>query len=641
MLHASRNFLKSDLISLTNISELGKSKTSPVESDLSDSFDLSTGLNSYDNNFLEQRSPNLNVDDLDYRDALKERSGNSFSPDNKEDVCAVTGYFGNDFVEAKRIKHDTRVEEATGKKVNIDHKSKIANGIEYGRTGRKQKTFTKKSQRSMRNQLSMINLDKLKGKNRPLFVVLTMGDDAGGKEIKDGLNRLKRCFADHPDYKEFTGMWKLEFQENGKEHIHILLMGHPFLDHNWLAEKWHECLYRDPVIRKKNKDHLDAGTSVGKVHGISRKEMSKEAFKEGQQEIREQKFKKLEGKHGAYKKIMNYLTKYVTKMEDNVPDDWDSGGFWGYWNLKKFRTLQDPYEVEVTKEQYEDLNKARNRKRNNKRRDQVKADPNMNFIIKEERRESPVKRLAGEEVTEVTDGNGKLVGKLDESYCGNTSDGRRYIGGGNGRFKIYSNEEDGSQEYVTERISKVYTPGSTGDDDVFVGTLVEERTDRVTDPNKTVTEAEYDALKEEAESDGTYRSLTFDSTNNIEFITTDNGVLVRKKCPDFGIDHWDFEVNYDSKFLLINKDGEVIAEYDKFKDFDGLVLENEEKIYENWSLYDMDFEELLVEAFPDCKFELVGKFVTSFNKDNSIKQEVFKCKLVIYNKQEETLAIAS
>lgn len=62
--------------------------------------------------------------------------------------------------------------------------------------------------------------------------------------------RLKRA------YPECTGLWKLELQERGAPHFHILAYGRGHIPNRWLSIAWYE------VVASGDSRHLAAGTRV-------------------------------------------------------------------------------------------------------------------------------------------------------------------------------------------------------------------------------------------------------------------------------------------------------------------------------------------------------------------------------------------
>ena len=605
MLPADRtSFLLDDFFNITLTDKLVEENIGTIGSPKGDPFDLSIvpkldGISSQEN-----KIPKLDLEDKNYRNSLHDRTKNSYDPANKETNSYVDIYDGGGFIAGEMYQTDIRTHD----EVKDNYKSKVHGDLDSGRTGRYIEEFSYKAQRAMRNALCKVNLNVLEGRDRPLFITLTLADDIQGKgmseKCKKALQRFKKKLSKHPEYKDLTGMWKVEFQKNRKAHYHLIVWGVPFVSHEWLAETWHECLYPDPIIREKNKKHLASGSSIGKIHGVSKKKFSKKEFREGQEKVDigelEEKYKRVKGRNGAFRKASNYLTKYLTKDETDVPDDWENSRFYGYINIKKFKTFCNRIRIKTTKEQQEKIQRAKVEIFNDRKRMAVHMSPNLKFVMKYDGIRLPIT----EEVESDEYGNTftYATDELGDKIYGTELDARRFVGGGDRGYEIQYDDDDNGERiwnkpYVTELHTKVYKPeliknddGINSWNDVYVGTLVE---DREWKPEK------------------------------------DNP-------PILSFDH-----NYKSRFVLISDVGEVIGEYPDYKSFPGIKLDCEDRIYSNWSAYGITFEEVITKAYPNCTFELVGSFVTSFNKDNSIKEEYLECKLVIHKQEQMQLEKAS
>jgi hypothetical protein len=114
------------------------------------------------------------------------------------------------------------------------------------------------------------------------------------REWKDELRafreRVRRQFGD-----EVSGLWKLEFQERGAPHFHVLVY---FPDgvsvgwlRKWVSRSWYE------VVGSGDPKHLKAGTNVSRVYGQAGK-------------------------------LMRYLSKYMAKEQAT---ERPTGRIWGLW----------------------------------------------------------------------------------------------------------------------------------------------------------------------------------------------------------------------------------------------------------------------------------------------------------------------
>lgn len=118
-------------------------------------------------------------------------------------------------------------------------------------------SFTHRSRAAMLRTCAMLNKEKCVG---ALFVTLTyhLPDswESGGPEqwkrhLEEFYRRLSR------KWKAASYIWKLEPQERGAPHFHLMVFGVKFLPHQWVAQTWHD------IVNGKNLDyaHLIAGTS--------------------------------------------------------------------------------------------------------------------------------------------------------------------------------------------------------------------------------------------------------------------------------------------------------------------------------------------------------------------------------------------
>ena len=129
-----------------------------------------------------------------------------------------------------------------------------------------------------------------------LFLTLTYQNHLPGpQEAKRDLDvwwkRLKRRFPG------LSAVWKLEPQERGHPHFHLLVFGTRFIDAQWLSSIWHE------VTAETAAQHEKAGVDV-------------------------------EGHVNLDSKIQAYMAKYMAETYDGWPDgggeEWkEMGRWWG------------------------------------------------------------------------------------------------------------------------------------------------------------------------------------------------------------------------------------------------------------------------------------------------------------------------
>ena len=132
----------------------------------------------------------------------------------------------------------------------------------------------------------------------PLFVTLTYPESWPGEwqHWKEHLNRWWNHCVERK-WKCAASVWKLEPQERGAPHFHLMIWGIPFMPHEWLAQSWYE------IVGSNDPRHLKAGTSVERVR--------------------------------SYKGVMSYCGKKYLGKEVRMPKGWENvGRFWGVMGRK-------------------------------------------------------------------------------------------------------------------------------------------------------------------------------------------------------------------------------------------------------------------------------------------------------------------
>lgn len=150
-------------------------------------------------------------------------------------------------------------------------------------------------------------LHQLKFK-RITFVTLTypavFPDDV--RESKAHLKEYRRRFEIL--YGKIQTVWRLEFQERGAPHYHLMLLDAPFIP----IEDWREIWYN--VVGSGDENHRLIGTDVRLVTGSDSPAL-----------------------------VASYLGKYLGKVDQSSGDlqKRNVGRFWGSWNIE----IPEPIEI--------------------------------------------------------------------------------------------------------------------------------------------------------------------------------------------------------------------------------------------------------------------------------------------------------
>lgn len=609
---------------------------------------------------------NVSVVENDYR---SERLQSAYNPDYKEDVCVFNWWDGATYCESKKYKYDTREHEATGVKIPVPLKSKI--GDDLGRTGRHIKEFTRKQQKHMRSELCQLNIKRMP--YSPLWIDLTTTTyvhklqesgitNAVSDFCKSALKRWKERVRTHDQYQHLTGMYKWEFTKSELPHLHLMawfdkwtgdpsFKEHEFIDLDWFALNWFESLFPTKELQEENIDHLQAGTRVEKVRGYSKKYAQRklvnkvEAYSQDKlekdlkelQEMSESNFTdamKMEGKGGAWEKASNYLTKYITKDNQDTPEGWGNSRFHGLINRNCFKSYQTKVSWETTTEQREKIHTALVQIENEKIIKHVELSKKLEYLIKRGEKRIYVQLvdhlgicLDGTE-DELNDMEGGILrtfherwqenyqpedlidedGKPKRDRWGNLLEVKRYKGKVFYDDEEFLDEEGNPKQYVLEFFDHVYdTDGN------FIGVYEDATT--------------WTKVMETDE-------LTYDFT----WEDDDGNMQTTREWNDLG--DWfkyDFEQGIDvhgvqtkHQFILTNEDGEVLETHDNWKDIRGRRIRNEDehRYFNVKSMYGVDYKQVLTKAFPKHSFTIEDYSVsqTSLDKnDNYFKEEIKLC----------------
>lgn len=166
-------------------------------------------------------------------------------------------------------------------------------------------SFSRRSRSRMLKTTAKISQTQL---STSLFVTLTYPAQFSTESciqrahFKSWLMRLQRKFS------RVSAIWKLEFQQRGAPHWHLLLLNVPFLARQWLSQSWYE------VVGSDDPRHLRAGTNVQRSE--------------------------------SRRKAVSYVAKYIAKLPEREGPPWQ-GRFWGVIGRKYVDTNTLQWELDV------------------------------------------------------------------------------------------------------------------------------------------------------------------------------------------------------------------------------------------------------------------------------------------------------
>ena len=127
---------------------------------------------------------------------------------------------------------------------------KTGGGARGGITG-----FSRQSRRRLMNLLNTVT--QKAWRNQAKMVTLTYHKNQ--RDHAEAKYHLKRFLQEIKRYdSNYSGVWKLEYQERGAIHFHVLLFG-PFLDHSYVSQLWTR------IAEPGNHSHRSAGTEIRSV----------------------------------------------------------------------------------------------------------------------------------------------------------------------------------------------------------------------------------------------------------------------------------------------------------------------------------------------------------------------------------------
>ena len=172
--------------------------------------------------------------------------------------------------------------------------------------------FSKASRRRMQRSIEALDRGKLTTK-RPLEAGLTYPAENWSRDPKrwkrDLDNFCKRMKRRYP--KAFF-WWRLELQERGAPHFHLLVFNVHRIPHEWLRQAWYE------IVGLNDPDHRKAGTHVERVRN--------------------------------WHQTRSYIGKYMGKVDIQMEGATGFGRVWGIANRERYAEAVSEILVEVPSE---------------------------------------------------------------------------------------------------------------------------------------------------------------------------------------------------------------------------------------------------------------------------------------------------
>lgn len=161
--------------------------------------------------------------------------------------------------------------------------------------------FSKASRRRMLEMINQVTFERLTFCSMTYPAVWPDDPREWKAHLRAFRARLERKFG------KLRVLWRLEFQERGAPHFHLLLLDAPFICRFWLSKAWAQC------NRGHSWDNFRYGTNI---KGVAKK-----------------------GENG---KIVAYVCKYIAKLPDGESENKHefTGRYWGRWNVEKITPIE-------------------------------------------------------------------------------------------------------------------------------------------------------------------------------------------------------------------------------------------------------------------------------------------------------------
>lgn len=172
------------------------------------------------------------------------------------------------------------------------------------------RTFSKAARRRLMRFMARLKVRKI----RATFITLTFTEVVTNERAKVAFKRFAMRLRRR--YPDASAVWRMEFQERGAIHFHLLAFNVPFWEQSDLQKTWEDCTEEDTSI-----------VDIRLVHGA--------------------------------RSITSYISKYIAKVDDRVPTSLEdvsyqhegekriTGRFWG-WINKELLPLAQKFEGVLT-----------------------------------------------------------------------------------------------------------------------------------------------------------------------------------------------------------------------------------------------------------------------------------------------------
>jgi hypothetical protein len=164
----------------------------------------------------------------------------------------------------------------------VGMKSQPGNGSRRGKITH----FSKKSRKRLLEMTARLDLNRILGRFPAIFVTLTYGQlfpkpAIAKSHLRALLERIRRIAPDA------SGIWRLEFQERGAPHFHVIFFNLPYIDKYTISSMWSDIIgsefhdVRVPFLPRTPFTRIEAIRHPRRVMAYVSKYVAKHANKGG------------------------------------------------------------------------------------------------------------------------------------------------------------------------------------------------------------------------------------------------------------------------------------------------------------------------------------------------------------------------